>query len=203
MAREIRKKVKNGVLYTDGHIRIDMARFSYPHLAKAYKGDGDAGEAKFGVVGMLDKTTHKEVFNLFVEVKEEILKTNKVKALTADKLFYRDGDESGKAEYEGHWTVSARETRRPPLRNQKNEVVEPEDANEIFQPGYYGSILIRPWFQNNNYGKRLNAGLASAQFIKKGELIGEGGLTEDDLDDTFESYDGGDDSYDDDDGDDI
>jgi len=187
-AREIKKKVKNAVLYTDGSIRISGVRFSYPHLDKPYKGDGD-GEAKYGIVGMMPKETHKAAHDLSHDRINELLKENKLKALAADKKFIRDGDESGKPEYEGHWIVSARETRRPPLRNRQNEVVEPEDAKEVFQPGYWGDILIRPWYQNNSYGKRVNAGLSSAQFVKKDETFGEGGISDEELDDTFESYD--------------
>ena len=205
MAREVREKEKNAVLYADGTIRVDMVRFSYPHLKKPYKGNDDKGEAKFGVVGLMPKATHKAAFALIQKRIEELLKENKVKALPADKKFLRDGDESGKDDYDGMWTISARETRRPPLRNQRNEVVEPEDADEIFQPGFWGSILIRPWYQNNSYGKRVNAGLSSVQFIKKDEVFGEGRLSEEDLDDTFESYDDDDSDggYDDDDDVDI
>lgn len=206
MAREIKKKVKNAILYTDGTIRISGVRFSYPHLKKPYKGDGDQGEAKFGVVGLLPKKTHRAAKDLIKERIEELLKENKVKSLASDKKFLRDGDQSGKAEHEGHYTVSARESRRPPLRNRDNSVVEPEDADEVFQPGYWGDILIRPWYQNNKFGKRVNAGLSSIQFVKKDEVFGEGRLSDEDLDDTFENYgdpDDDDDSFDEDDEDDT
>lgn len=196
MAREIAKKVKNAILYTDGTIRISGVRFSYPHLAKPYKGDDDKGEAKFGLVGMLPKKTHRAARDLCNERIDELLKENKVKALPSDKKFLRDGDDSGKEDYADHWTVSARETRRPPLRNRANEVVEPEDANEVFQPGFWGDILIRPWYQNNKFGKRVNAGLSSVQMVKKDEVFGEGRLSDEDLDDTFEDYgEDDDDSY--------
>lgn len=187
MAREIAKKVKNAILYTDGSIRISGVRFSYPHLAKAYKGDGD-GEAKFGIVGLLPKDTHAAAKKLIEERIAELLKDNKVKSLASDKKFLRDGDESGKEDYENMWTVSARETRRPPLRDRQNQPVEPEDAAEVFQPGYWGDILIRPWYQNNSYGKRVNAGLSSVQFVKKDDTFGEGRISDEDLDDTFEDY---------------
>lgn len=198
MAREIAKKVKNAILYTDGTIRISGVRFSYPHLAKAYKGDDDTGEAKFGLVGMMPKKTHRAARDLCNERIEELLKENKVKSLASDKKFLRDGDDSGKEDYADHWTVSARESRRPPLRNRANEVVEPEDAVEVFQPGFWGDILIRPWYQNNKFGKRVNAGLSSVQMVKKDEVFGEGRLSDEDLDDTFEDYGDEDDSVDED-----
>lgn len=188
MAREVKKRVKNAILYADGTIKLMGVRFSYPHLDKPYKGDNDSGEAKFGVVGMMPKKTHKEAKQLVQDRIDELLKENKVKKLPADKLFLRDGDDSSREEYEDHWTVSARETRRPPLRDRRNEVVEPEDAKDVFQPGFWGDILIRPWYQNNKFGKRVNAGLSSVQFVRKDETFGEGRISDEDLDDTFEDY---------------
>lgn len=212
MAREIAEKVKVkgpkgqpgfAILYTDGTIRIDWVRFSYPHLKKPYKKDGDEGEAKFSLTALLGKKSHKAAIQLILDRIDALLAENKVKKLGSDKKFIRDGDESDRTEHEGFYTVSARESRRPPLRDRKNEVVEPEDADEVFRPGFWGTVLIRPWFQSNKFGKRANAGLSSVQMVMKDEEFGEGRLSEDDLDDTFESYDGGDDDgYDDDDDDD-
>ncbi len=196
MAREVKKKVKvkgpKGqpgwcVLYTDGMIRVDWVRLSYPHLAKAYKGDDGDGAAAFGVVGLLQKK-NREAKDLIKSRIEELMKENKVKALPSDKKFLRDGDQSGKTECEGMFTISTRETRRPPLRNRDNSVVEPEDAADIFRPGYWGSILIRPWYQNNKFGKRVNSGLASCQFMGKDEEFGEGRISDEDLDDAFEDH---------------
>lgn len=199
MAREVVKRVKNAVLYSDGLIRIDRIRFSYPHLKKAYAGD-DGGEPKYGLVGLLPKDTHKAAKKLCDERIAEILSENKVKAIPADKKFIRDGDESGKEENEGMWTVSARESRRPSLRDRQGEVVEPEDADEYFVGGYWGSMLIRPWWQNHKkYGKRVNAGLVLVQYWKKDDTFGEGRISDEELDDMMESYDDDDDSYDDDD----
>lgn len=212
MARTIVKKVpvtfKGGrkgscVLYDDGLIRVDGVRFSYPHLKKPYAGDGD-GEPKYGVVGLLPKKGNEAAKKLIDSRIEEMLKENKVKAIAADKKFIRDGDESDKDGYEGNWTISARETRKPPLRNKDGETVEAEDIDELFQPGFWGSILIRPWFQNNSYGKRVNAGLSSCQVIAQDETFGEGRISDEELDDIYDTYDDdGDDSVDDEDDIDI
>ena len=152
MAKEIKKKVKNAILYTDGTIKVMGVRFSYPHLDKPHKGKDDKGEAKYSLTGLMPKDTHQAAYDLIMDRIDEILKENKVKKLPKDKLFLKDGDDAAKDEYDGMWTISARESRRPPLRDRRNEVVEPEDAREVFQAGYWGDILIRPWYQNNDYG---------------------------------------------------
>jgi hypothetical protein len=192
--RKAVKKVKNAVLYDDGLIRVSNVRFSHPHLDRPYKGSNDSDNknavAKYGVTGMLPKDTHSAAKKLIEERIEAILKENKVKALASEKKFLRDGDESDKDEYEGHWTISAREERRPILRQALDdgtlEVVEPEDAKEVFYGGCWGSLLIRPWFQNNKYGKRVNAGLTAATKKADDEAFGEGRISEDEVDDAFE-----------------
>lgn len=186
MARKAVKKVKNAVLYDDGLIRISNVRFSYPHLRKPYKGKGDAGEPKYGITALLPKDTHKAAKKLIEERIDEVMKENKVKALAADKKFLRDGDESDKPENEGMWTVSARETRRPALRDEDKEIVDPENADEVFYGGCWGSVLIRPWYQNNDYGKRVNAGLSAVRKSRDDEPFGEGRISDEDVDEAFE-----------------
>jgi hypothetical protein len=189
MARKAVKKVKNAVLYDDGLIRISNVRLSYPHLRKAYKGKDDKGEAKFGVKALLPKKTHKAAHDLIEDQIEAILKENKVRALADDKKFLRDGDKSDKPEDEGMWTVSARETRRPPLRDEDREIVDPENADEVFYGGCWGSVLIRPWWQNNDFGKRVNAGLSAVRKSRDDEPFGEGRISDEDVDEAFEDDD--------------
>lgn len=193
------KKVANAALLKKGDqvfIRVSNVRLSYPHLDKPYKKEGDSGVAKYGVTGLLPKDTHKAAKKLIDEVIDDLLKANKVRALGADKKFLRDGDESDKDEHMGHWTLSAREERRPVLKEMSDGdlvLVETEDVKETFYGGCWGSLLIRPWFQNNNYGKRVNAGLSAVTKKADDDSFGEGRIGEDDVDDAFdddEDFDG-------------
>jgi len=210
MAREIVKKVKvkgpKGqpglcILYDDQTILVEWVRFSHPHISKPWKKEGDQGKKKFSVTAMLGKKTHAAAIDLLNEVIQGVLKENKVAKLKAEKLFMRDGDESEAEEYEGFYTVSAREERRPPMRHKNGKPIQPgedEDgidmAEELFVGGHWGSVLLRPWFQNStDWGKRVNCGLSSIQFLMKDETFGSGRLSEDDLDNTFRSHDEDDD----------
>ena len=200
--REIISKVTNAVLYSDGLIRIDNVRASYPHLDKAWAGE-EGQEAKFSVVSLLDKGTHKAAKDLIVKRINEILKENKTEKIASDKKFIRDGDQMAKPECENQWVVSARETRRPSVRGSDNEVLTPDEILDTIYAGCYISVLIRPWFQNHaKFGKRVNAGLVAVRFRRDGEPIGEGRITDDDIDDYMDDdYDdhGGSSSADDDD----
>ena len=200
--REIISKVTNAVLYSDGLIRIDNVRASYPHLDKPWSGE-EGQEAKFSIVSLLDKGTHKAAKDLIVKRINEILKENKTEKIASDKKFIRDGDQMAKPECENQWVVSARETRRPSVRGSDNEVLTPDEILDTIYAGCYISVLIRPWFQNRaKFGKRVNAGLVAVRFRRDGEPIGEGRITDDDIDDYMDDdYDdhGGSSSADDDD----
>lgn len=195
-------KGKKGVciLYSDGTIFVEYVRFSYPHLAKpkAFQSDDDDDDGKsknnasYSVTGMLGKKSHADAIELIDGRIAEILKQNKIKKLKSDKIFLRDGDDAEQEEYEGFMTISAREINRPPLRNVDGSKLDPMKdkllIQKLFVGGHWGALLIRPWFQNNKWGKRLNAGLASAQFLLTDETFGEGRLSEEAMDDTFRSH---------------
>lgn len=194
------KRVQNGALLSNGLIRIEKVKLSFPHLDKPYKGDDDDGKPAFSLTAMLHKTEdnehgicHKEVKDLIVEVMKKILEENEVKKLGADRKFIRDGDESSREEYEGCWTVSAREQRRPKVKNRKGETLLSEDDDDkdairdMFYSGCYATILVRPWFQDGvkvgkGFGMRINAGLVAVQFWKDGERLAGEGLSDDDID---------------------
>lgn len=190
---EIKKRVKNGVLYTNGMIRIDAVRGSYVHADKPYAGktdDGKEAQPKYSIVGMLPKETHEEIKKLCEEVIASVLADNKNAKVAKDKRFIRDGDDSDKDEYAGFWTVSAREEKKPKCRTRTGELVtEPSEIKEMFVSGYWFNILIRPWFQDNSYGKRVNAGIVGIQFVKKDTPFGEGNIDETDAWDTVEGDD--------------
>lgn len=187
---EIKKRVANAILYTNGSIKIENVRFSYPHLDKPYAGKGEDGKAqkpKYGIVGMLPKKTHVAAKDLIVEAMNELLKQNDNATVSSDKKFCRNGDDHEKADtYGGHWIVSAREERKPSVRNKRGELVsEPEKIADLVYGGCWGHILVRPWFQDGKkvgagYGKRVNAGLVGVQFIRDDKPFGEGRVDDSD-----------------------
>jgi len=189
--REVVAKVANAVLYSDGLIRLDNARLSYPHLDKAWAGDEDQ-TPKFGAVALLDKTTHKAAKDLCVRRINEILKENKVEKLGADKKFIKDGDLTDKDEAQGMWVVSARESRRPACRGADGVTLATDEITDVLYAGCYVSILIRPWWQDHKkFGKRVNAGLSAVRFMRDGEPFGEGRIGDEDLDDIYDDMDDG------------
>lgn len=180
---EIKKRVKNAILYTNGLIKVENVRFSYPHLDKPFAGKDAAPGAvpKYGVVGMLGKTTHQEAKALIEERIAELMREKKVSRIPGKDKFLRDGEEEKEAVYEGHWIVSAREERKPTVRNRRGELItDPSDIADLIEGGYWGHMLIRPWFQDNKHGQKVNAGLTGVQHTKDDETFGEGRIDDTD-----------------------
>ena len=180
---EIAKRVKNGILYTNGMIKIENVRFSYPHLDKPYAGKNPkpTDKPKYGIVGMLSKETHVAVKDLVVERIAELLKEAKLSKLPPKDKFLRNGDDEKEDAYDGHWIVSAREDRKPAVRNRRGELVTDErDIADLIEGGYWGHLLVRPWFQDNDFGQKVNAGLVGVQHIKDDETFGEGRIDDTD-----------------------
>jgi len=183
------KKVKGGIVYEDGYFRIDNARVSFPHLARPYKGKDDDGNPKkkgsFGIVGMLEPAAkvHGEIIDEIEDYIDDLIAKNKGGKVSADRRFLRNGDDGDREEYEGHMIVSARESKRPSVRDGDGELLDPVDdeerIEELIYGGCYCDILIRVWYQDGvkvgkGYGKRVNAGLVGVKYRGEGESFGEG-----------------------------
>lgn len=215
------KKVENAVLMEDGKgvkmIRLDRIRFSYPFFGKKSQDkNDDGGDAfKWRGIAMLEKTTHKDAKNLVKEVCLGLIADEKKKnpkiVVPQSHWFLQDGNEKEDEQMHGYFLVSASEAKyRPKIRNQRGELMtDPDEIDELFIAGHYGSMLIRPWFFGGSskanpskpMAKRLCAGLAGAMYWKKGEPFGAGGGVDDedawetlpDADDGGDGFDEGDD----------
>lgn len=198
--RTVVSKVTNAVLYSDGSIRIDKVRFSYPHVDKPMESEGDDGNKKsqYSITGMLPKATHTAAKDLVKKVIQELMTKNDVKVPT-DKWFLADGDklaeEDDKKElYAGHFIIKAAEKRRPSVRKPDGSVMSEREMEDAIYGGMWGSILLRPWYFNGKakngktYPKRILANFIACQKWKDDESFGEGRISDDGV---FESQDEG------------
>lgn len=193
--RTVVTKVSNATLYSDGAIKVENVRFSYPHLGTPFEGENDSGgkSKRFTIVGMLPKSTHTAAKDLIKKRIEELCKANDVK-IPMDRWFLANGDDKEQDEYDGHFTVNASESRRPSCRYKDGSVMTPEQADEDILGGYWGHILIRPWYFNGKardgkaYPKRICCSLYGVQKIREDETFGEGRVSDEGI---FDDEDGG------------
>lgn len=215
--RKILRKVDGvGAVFSDGAIRLDNVRLSYPWVGKPQKNTSDTGVEtySYGLTAMLPKPTHREAMKMCDEaikaLEKQMTAKGKGKAgapfkYQAARKFIKNGDakdEDGQfingkdnPEYREHWLVNARSPDQPQLRGNgidpntgKVQRLTPEQAQKMFYGGCFATVLIRPWPQDNQYGIRANAELLAVQFRSKGEAFGGARrLDEDDIDDSLEA----------------
>jgi len=100
------------------------------------------------------------------EVLEQLKATN--------RLPLHDGAEKGNQPgYAGNKYVNASSDRQPDVVTPNGQPVK-ENSGVIFS-GCYGDVVMDIWTQDNEHGKRVNAGLMAVVYRDKGEPLGSGG----------------------------
>lgn len=155
-------------------IIIKNARLSFPSLFKKSVFNGQEGKFEATFLFPKSDTKTKELIDQAIK---ENLADAKIK-VGSDKLFIKDGDdifaEKGYSGYEDHWAVKAGSNTRIGVVDGKKNPIAEEDGK--IYAGCYVNVIVAPWVQNNQYGKRINANCLGVQFVKDGEPFGAGGV---------------------------
>lgn len=168
-------------------IKLQNVRLSFPSLFR--KATFEGTETKYEATFLLHKEDHADVI---AEIKKQIaagIKENlKGAKVASDKIALKDGDESGRDEYAGHYTLKAANGKRPKvIGRDKSPLAEDDD---VIYSGCYVNAVVDPWYQSNAYGKRVNFNLLGVQFFKDGDAFESGSVADDD---DFEEFEGDDD----------
>ena len=157
---------------------IKNARVSFPDIFEVSNVDGDKGN--YGATLLLTKEQHADVIKELNGAIEGIIKTNlKGAKVPAEKRCLKDGNNSTRAEYEGYFTVSARNDNKPIVfKPNSNDKAENMEESKIYS-GCYVDAKISLWPQNNKYGKRVNAQLIALRYAGEGEAFSAGHVSED------------------------
>lgn len=144
-------------------IMIKNVRCSFPHFFKRPIINGDEGA--YGCTLLLDPEEHAKVLAKIESTINATLKEKfKGKKLPAEKICLRDGDDNLRDEYEGYKTLSANAREKPVVisGNGQTRITDPEDSK--IYAGCRVNAKVDIWFQNNQWGKRVNATLLGIQF---------------------------------------
>ncbi len=207
-AREIKTKVDNCVLYTDGCLRIDLVRGSYLHLDQPWGGkpfrDKQTGEIvtpkkKYqGKFWMPQKPEFVPARKLVVARVNECMADAKIEALASEKKFIRKGSDLGKPELKEFYVITASEDNPPALRDRAGKkITDPVKIKKELYSGAWYSILIRPWAQvSQEFGNRINAGLSAVRRMPTPagwpdeNFGGQRELEDDEVDDIYSDIEG-------------
>lgn len=160
-------------------IKIASTRLSFPSLFTTAQFSGE-DTGKYEATFILDKVEHAETIKGIQAQIDHLLKNEIKGKLPSDKICLKDGDESGRPEFEGKMTIKASTKRRPLVINRDKSPIT--EADNIIYAGCYVHAIISLWPQVNSYGKRINASLDGVQFARDGEPFGDGGISANEFD---------------------
>ena len=162
-------------------IKMQNVRLSFPSLFRRAVFGGD--ETKFEGTFLLNKDDHAAKIAEINGAIESLLKDkNKGKPLPADKICLKDGDFIDYDGYTGSMSIKASSAKRPMVIGTDRAPLTEEDGKVY--AGCYVNAIIELWFQDNQFGKRVNANLLGVQFAKDGQPFGDGvSASVDDFDD--------------------
>lgn len=160
-------------------IKMQAVRLSFPSLFNTAKfGGEDTG--KYEATFVLDKVEHAEVIAGIKAQIERLMKEELKGKVPSDKLCLKDGDEMGRPEFEGKYTIKASTKKRPLVINRDKSPIT--ESDNVIYAGCYVNAIVSLWAQNNNYGKRINAQLDGVQFCRDGEAFGDGAVSVNEFD---------------------
>jgi len=164
-------------------IKLNNVRLSFPSLFR--KATFEGNETKYEATFMLHKEEHADLIaNIKKQIEAGIKENLKGAKIPSDKIALKDGDESGRDEYEGYYTLKAANNKRPKVVNRDKSPLAEDD--EVIYSGCYVNAVVDPWYQSNGYGKRVNFNLLGVQFFKDGEPFESGSVADDDDFDEYE-----------------
>lgn len=160
-------------------IKMQGVRLSFPNLFQTAKfAQNDTG--KYEATFILDKKIHKDVIADIIKVIDTLSKEELKTKVAADRLCLKDGDEMGRDEYRGMYTLKA-STKKRPLVIDRDQAPITESENRVYA-GSYVNAIVTLWAQNNQYGKRINAQLDGVQFNRDGDPFGDGAVSVNEFD---------------------
>lgn len=163
-------------------ITLKNVRLSYPNLftAKAFKGS----DPKFSASFIIDKESGAKLITKVNKAIDQIIQESGFKgkrgALTGVCL--RDGEEktnddgTPKDGYgEEVMFLNASNASRPQVVDKDPSIPLTAEDAKIYA-GCLVNAVVTLWWQDNDYGKRVNASLKAVQFAADGEAFGEAGV---------------------------
>lgn len=169
-------------------VKLTNVRLAFPVLFEAKTVNGE-GTPAFSASFLLDPADPQvKALNQAIEQvakdkwgakAEAILKQMRAQ----DKVTLHDGGlKANCGGFPGNLYVSARSATRPLVIDKDKSPLTEQDGKPY--AGCFVNASIELWPQDNNYGKRVNAGLRGVQFFRDGDAFAGGGAaSEDEFDD--------------------
>ena len=157
-------------------IKLNNVRLSFASLFRKANYMGD--ETKFEGTFLIDKEAQADQIATIKAAVKAML-TEKGAKLGPDRICFKDGDvifdEKGYDGYQGTMSFKAANGKRPLIIDRDKSPLAEDDGKPY--SGCYVNAIVELWWQDNGFGKRVNANLDAVQFVRDGEAFGEAGVT--------------------------
>lgn len=152
------------------NIKLTNVRLSFPALFKPRAFD-ETQEPKFSATLLLDKKTQDSQIEMIKKAIASVAAENKAKVPA--KVCLRDGSEKSDTDGYGPGVmfISSNSAKKVPVVDRDLTPLGEEDGKPY--AGCYVNVTLRLWYQDNKWGKRVNAQLRAVQFVKDGEQFGD------------------------------
>lgn len=165
--------------------QLKNVRLSFPSLFNRASFNGNEG--KYEATFLLDKETQADQIKL-IQDKIKAMLAEKGKKVPSDKICMKDGDGVEYDGYAGHMSIKGSSKKRVTVVDRDRTPLVEDDGKPY--AGCYVNAILELWFQDNDYGRRVNCNLLGVQFVKDGEAFGSGPV---DVTDEFDAFDDEDD----------
>ncbi len=179
-------------------IYITNARLSFPHLVEPQKQIGDGGKERISYNCELILPPTDPCFAAFMGKVQEMAVTKwkehaaqTLAMINADRKLrcYGNGAEKVNKKtlqpydgYAGNVYITAGRDTPPQIIQADGKPVDPSNTMAYQQltramyGGCYVNAAVKPWLQENKYGRGVRCDLVAVQFAKPGEAFGEGAV---------------------------
>jgi hypothetical protein len=152
-------------------IKLQNVRLSFPSLFRRAVFGGE--ETKYEGTFLIDNEIGAAKITEINQAIESLLKEkNKGKPLAPDKICFKDGETIDYDGYDGQMSIKASSAKRPMVIGTDRSPLTEDDGKPY--AGCYVNAVLELWFQDNQFGKRINANLLGVQFVKDGAPFGDG-----------------------------
>lgn len=152
-------------------MQVQNVRISFPNIFHA-SAFAEGQTKKFSATFIMDDD-HPQMgeLNSLVEATAKAKWSKKIPSSLKRPL--RDGEEKDLDGFgEGTFFFNASNTKRPTLVDRDRQTLIEEDGKPY--AGCYVNAIVKPWAQDNQYGKRINFSLEGVQFVRDGDAFGGG-----------------------------
>jgi hypothetical protein len=150
-------------------IKLNDVQIAFPHLFEKKSWEGKTPQ--YQCLFLLDKNKHTNEINMIKEKIDYLIKENQFNKETI-RICLQDGDNSGREEYKGHYTICAKNMDKFPIVDKDGKTpILPH--NDPFYGGCYTSAYITLFpYKHKTGGRGISSNLKSIQFRKDGERLG-------------------------------